>query len=136
MSHQRPSGNRQVWRRVAALAGLTGVGLGAFGAHGLDSMLDNAARDWWAKAVFYHLSHAVAMLAVALYAEKTEETVFRSVLWGFVFGILLFSGSLYLLALTHWRWLVWVTPLGGLSLLWGWSRLLVGSGAGRRRESV
>lgn len=116
---------RRGWVLVAALAGLTGVALGAFGAHGLKDILNAAETTLWSKAVFYHLSHAVALLTVVLHAAGSDKSRYRHTLWGFSLGILFFSGSLYLMALTDWRWLAWLTPIGGLLFLWGWFGLMV-----------
>ncbi|SRR5579862_1577259 len=102
--------------RIAALLGFLGVALGAFGAHWLkDLLVKNAALDYWKTAVLYHLTHAVALLFVASRTPLPLATWFL-----FVLGIVLFSGSLYLMAVTQWRWLGPVTPLGGLCLLAGW----------------
>lgn len=108
---------------VAALAGASGVALGAFGAHGLRARLDEAALATWHTAVLYHLFHALALLALALFARATGRAVGLPAAL-FAAGIVLFSGSLYLLALTHWRWLGPLTPLGGVALLAGWLSLL------------
>lgn len=107
--------------RIAAVFCFLAVALGAFGAHGLRSTLEARGMvDVWNKAVFYHFIHAVALLVLALYG-----TVNRSAYWLLLMGILLFSGSLYLLALTSLRWLGAVTPLGGLCFLAGWAWLII-----------
>ncbi len=108
---------------AAAVAGASGVALGAFGAHALRSRLDTAALQIWQTAVLYHLIHACALLALVLFARATGRAVaLPAALFGS--GIVLFSGSLYLLALTGWRWLGPVTPLGGIAFLAGWIALL------------
>ncbi len=108
---------------AAALAGASGVALGAFGAHALRARLDEAQLATWHTAVLYHLIHACVLVALALYVRATGRTaVLPSAL--FAAGIVLFSGSLYLLALTGWRWLGPVTPLGGVAFLAGWVALL------------
>lgn len=105
----------------AGLLGLTGVALGAFGAHSLKSTLEaTGGFENWKTGVFYQLVHAVALLAVASRAEFAT----RGIGWCWVIGVVLFSGSLYLLALGVPAKFIWpVTPLGGLSLLLGWARL-------------
>ena len=104
--------------RAAALLGFLGVALGAFGAHWLKPVLSaNSSAAIWQTAVFYHLVHAVASLWVA---ERKPP-----VAWIWTVGILLFSGSLYRLALTGVRWLGAITPLGGLLFLIGWSFLII-----------
>jgi len=107
--------------RIAAVLCFLAVALGAFGAHGLRSTLEGRGMlDAWNKAVFYQFIHAVALLALALYGS-----INRGACWLLVAGILLFSGSLYLLALTNRRWLGAVTPFGGLCFLAGWAWLFV-----------
>src|SRR5205823_14837667 len=99
--------------RIAAALCFLAVALGAFGAHSLRSTLElRGMMDVWNKAVFYHFIHAIALLVLALYG-----TVNRGAWWLFFAGIFLFSGSLYLMALTNLRWLGPVTPFGGLRLL-------------------
>jgi uncharacterized membrane protein YgdD (TMEM256/DUF423 family) len=107
--------------RIAAATGLLAVALGAFGAHGLKSLLaQNGTALIWEKAVFYHFIHAVMLFILA------ERKTFPAVAWwSFLAGILFFSGSLYLLAVTNARWLGAVTPVGGVSFIIGWGALLV-----------
>lgn len=111
--------NPLVARRIAAVLGLLAVALGAFGAHGLKELLaQHGTTAIWEKAVFYHFIHAVMLFVLA------ERKVLPRLAWVcFLAGILIFSGSLYLLAVTGWGWLGAVTPLGGLSFLGGWLAL-------------
>ena len=105
--------------RIAAALCFLAVALGAFGAHGLRATLERRGMvDVWNKAVFYQFVHAIALLVFALYG-----TINRSACLLLLVGILLFSGSLYLLALTNFRWLGPITPFGGLCLLAGWALL-------------
>ena len=107
--------------RIAAALCFLAVALGAFGAHSLRSTLElHGMMDVWNKAVLYHLIHAIALLVLALYG-----TVNRGAWWLFFAGIFLFSGSLYLMALTNLRWLGAVTPFGGLCFLAGWAWLII-----------
>ena len=109
---------------AAAFAGASGVALGAFGAHALRERLEPAALAVWQTAVLYHLLHAVALLALVLFSRATGRSVtLPAALFGA--GIVLFSGSLYGLALTSWRWLGPITPLGGLAFLAGWASLVL-----------
>jgi uncharacterized membrane protein YgdD (TMEM256/DUF423 family) len=109
--------------RIAAALCFLAVVLGAFGAHGLRSTLEaHGMLDVWNKAVFYHFIHAIALLVLALYG-----TLNRGACLLLLIGILLFSGSLYLLALTNLRWLGAVTPFGGLCFLAGWAWLVFAS---------
>lgn len=111
--------------RIAAAFGAVAVGLGAFGAHGLKDTLaryDTAAI--WQTAVFYHFIHTVMLFVLG------ERTPLRTGPWfSFLVGILIFSGSLYVLALTNQRWLGAVTPFGGVSFIVGWLWLLFSTGA-------
>jgi uncharacterized membrane protein YgdD (TMEM256/DUF423 family) len=105
------------WSAIAALLMALAVMLGAFGAHGLKDRLDAYSMDVYQKAVFYHFIHALGLLVVSL-APRTANMVWVNIL--LVAGILIFSGSLYLLAVTGVRMLGAVTPLGGLSFIAAW----------------
>ncbi|MBL9135114.1 MAG: DUF423 domain-containing protein [Verrucomicrobiales bacterium] len=107
--------------RVSAGLGLVAVALGAFGAHGLKEVLTHwGTTAIWQTAVLYHLVHAVALLALA-----STNSVWKRGPWICILvGILIFSGSLYILAVTGIRWLGAVTPLGGVSFLVGWGWLM------------
>ena len=105
--------------RIAAVAGFLGVALGAFGAHGFQAILkENGTRDIYQTAVFYHLVHALALLFLS-----TRLVIRRVGFYSFLLGIVLFSGSLYVLALTNQKWLGMVTPFGGVGFLVGWGCL-------------
>ena len=107
--------------RIAAALCFLAVALGAFGAHALRSMLESHGMlDVWNKAVLYHFIHAIALFALALFG-----TANRGAWWLLFAGIFLFSGSLYVMALTNLRWLGAITPLGGLCFLAGWLWLIV-----------
>ncbi len=102
--------------KLAALLGCLAVVLGAFGAHGLSATLAGyQTTAIWEKAVFYHFIHAVMLFIIA-----GRSPFCRGPWWCFLAGIVLFSGSLYVLAVTNLRWLGAVTPLGGISFLAGW----------------
>jgi uncharacterized membrane protein YgdD (TMEM256/DUF423 family) len=108
--------------RIAAVLCFVAVALGAFGAHGLRSTLEaRGMLDVWNKAVLYQFLHAIALLVLARYG-----TINRGACVLLLIGILLFSGSLYLLALIPQarNWLGPVTPLGGLCFLAGWAWLV------------
>ncbi|MEP7015855.1 MAG: DUF423 domain-containing protein [Verrucomicrobiota bacterium] len=107
--------------RLAALLCFLAVALGAFGAHALRPTLESHGMlDVWSKAVLYHFVHAIALLALALFGARN-----RGGWWLLFAGILLFSGSLYLMALTNLHWLGAITPLGGLCFLAGWAWLII-----------
>lgn len=99
----------------ALLAG-TAVALGAFGAHALRGALSPQQLGWWQTAVQYQLWHALALLALAALRPPRAGAI-ALLLGG---GALLFSGSLYLMALTDVRWLGAVTPIGGAAMILGW----------------
>lgn len=103
--------------RIAAAVVFLGIALGAFGAHGLAAQLERTGRlANWETATLYHLIHGVALFVIALHSPRP-----RGFGW-FLAGIGLFSGSLYVLALTGFTQLGMVTPLGGVAFLIGWAR--------------
>ena len=105
--------------RIAAISGFITVALGAFGAHGLKALLEEYDTvDIWNKAVLYQMFHTVVLLGLAL-----RPTVHTGTAIAFLFGICVFSGSLYILALTNVRWMGAITPIGGLGFLIGWGLL-------------
>ena len=110
-----------VWFRYGSLLMLLGVALGAFGAHGLKESLSAEGKPVYQTAVLYHLIHGLALLAVGWLATlKPMEPMIPRAGWAFVIGIVLFSGSLYLLSVTGIKKLGMITPLGGLAFLFGW----------------
>jgi uncharacterized membrane protein YgdD (TMEM256/DUF423 family) len=111
---------------IGAVAGALGVGLGAFGAHGLRSRLSPDMLAVFETGVRYHLYHALALIMAALLLGREQFQGSRLVTssgWLFVAGIVLFSGSLYVLAVTGIRGLGAITPLGGVAFLLGWALL-------------
>jgi uncharacterized membrane protein YgdD (TMEM256/DUF423 family) len=112
----------------AALAGLLGVGLGAFGAHALQARLTPELLAVFETGVRYQMYHAFALLAVAWGWARWPTRTFTISGWLFIAGIVLFSGSLYALALTGNKGLGAVTPVGGLAFLGGWLCLAIGAG--------
>src|SRR5881409_411609 len=107
--------------RIAAALCFLEVALGAFGAHSLKSSLEmRGMLDVWNKAVLYHFIHAIALLVLAL-----DGAADRSAWWLLFAGIFIFSGSLYVMALTNLRWLGAITPIGGLCFLAGWAWLVI-----------
>ena len=105
--------------RISAAIGFLAVALGAFGAHGLkEALTRNDTLAVWQTAALYHLVHSAVMLALAS-REPLRVWAWRL----FAAGVVIFSGSLYVLAVTNVKWLGAITPLGGLSLLGGWASL-------------
>ena len=123
------------WLTASGISGFLAVALGAFGAHGLQARLADAADgakrlSWWQTAAHYHLMHALALGLVAFVIAHAPQARFAG--FAFVLGTLLFSGSLYVMALGGPRWLGAVTPLGGAAFLVGWG-VLVCCGLALRR---
>jgi len=116
-----------IFTAAGAIFGLLGVVLGAFGAHALkETLTARESLGTWQTAVLYQFVHALALAAAASWAASRPGGVLLTavlVLWAL--GILLFSGSLYGLALGGPRWLGPITPIGGLALIAGWACLLV-----------
>ena len=119
----------RAWLAACSISAFLAVALGAFGAHGLQARLADAADaakrlSWWQTAAQYHLLHALALGLVALTVARAPAIpALRFAGFAFCFGTLLFSGSLYVMALGGPRWLGAVTPLGGLGFLAGWAVL-------------
>ncbi|MEJ7779092.1 MAG: DUF423 domain-containing protein [Daejeonella sp.] len=115
---------------IASVFGILAVILGAFGAHGLKKLIDPAELDIWHTAVQYQFYHTLALLFLATFSRFKSRAI-NAASWFFTFGILFFSGSLYLLALkdilniTQVSFIGPVTPLGGLLFILGWTSLLV-----------
>jgi uncharacterized membrane protein YgdD (TMEM256/DUF423 family) len=105
---------------IGAAFGFLGVLLGAFAAHALKARLEASALATFETGVRYQMYHALALLAVAWAHTRWPGTAVTLSGWLFVAGVLVFSGSLYVLTLTGTRWLGAVTPIGGLALLAGW----------------
>ena len=103
----------------AVMCGL-GVLLGAFGAHGLRDRVTPEMLAVFETGVRYHLVHGLALLAVAWATTRWPNTWITASGWLFVAGIVIFSGSLYLLSITGVRWLGAITPIGGLCFVAGW----------------
>ena len=111
--------SRAMWVVVSALSGMLAVAMGAFGAHALRNQLEERLMEAYSTAVLYHLVHSVALLALALFARAGNHPIHLPA-GLFSAGILLFSGSLYVLALSGARPIGMITPLGGVALLLGW----------------
>ena len=108
---------------IAGALGLSAVALGAFGAHGLRARLDPAMLEIYRTGALYHLIHALAVLAVALGADRLRRASLIVTL--FTAGVVVFSGSLYTLAITSVVQFGAVTPVGGVLLMAGWAAILL-----------
>ena len=114
------------WAAVGAFLMALGVALGAFGAHALKNRLDAYSISVYEKAVFYHFIHALGILLIALLARTSAISVAAQarVGWLLLIGIILFSGSLYALAISGIRILGAITPIGGVAFIVGWLLLV------------
>src|SRR6185436_12470216 len=110
---------------VGALMGGIGVGLGAFGAHGLRGRLSPEMLSVFETGVRYHMYHALAIVLVSLILGRMDGWLIRTAGWAFTIGLVLFPGSLYVLALTGITTFGAITPLGGVAFLIGWACLIV-----------
>ena len=108
---------------IGALAGFTGVALGAFAAHGLRGRLSPEMLAVFETGVRYHVYHALALIATAAIMERFGGRLVAAAGWLFTAGIVLFSGSLYLLAFTGITIFGAITPIGGVAFLLGWACL-------------
>jgi len=134
----RPPSRINVWLLTGALIGALAVGCGAFGAHVLQGALERAAGKGelseqqvakrlanWETAARYQMYHALALLAVGFLAQRGDTRIAHLAGIVFTVGTLIFSGSLYALALSSQRWLGGVVPIGGVLLIIGWMLLAV-----------
>ena len=108
---------------LGAINGFLAVAFGAFAAHGLKNLLSAGLLEVFQTGVEYQAVHGLALLVVGLLGRDGHSRALELSGWAFATGILVFSGSLYLLALTDARWLGAVTPIGGTAFLLGWGAL-------------
>jgi uncharacterized membrane protein YgdD (TMEM256/DUF423 family) len=115
------------WIRVGAILGGLAVATGAFGAHGLkDRLQDLGTTATFETAAQYHMFHALALVGVGLLAVAGKSGTALSVAaWAFLIGVVIFSGSLYALAITGSKWLGAITPVGGVAFLVGWAAFAI-----------
>jgi len=105
-------------------AGLT-VAFGAFGAHALKNVLDSYGQIIWQKAVFYQAMHALALLILPGLSNIITPKTLQITGWLFIVGMILFSGSLYILAVSEKKYFGAITPLGGIAFILGWIWLAI-----------
>jgi uncharacterized membrane protein YgdD (TMEM256/DUF423 family) len=112
---------------IGALLGALSVIIGAFGAHALkDTLTAHQRLDTFELAVKYQFYHSLAILIVGVLMLHFQQIYFQYAGFAFLIGVLIFSGSLYILALTNLKWLGAITPIGGLSMILGWLFLMIG----------
>ncbi|MFZ6766713.1 DUF423 domain-containing protein [Undibacterium sp. Di26W] len=108
---------------TAAILMFTGVAAGAFGAHALKQILSADMQVIWQTAVTYQMVHGLGMLALGIMLQQQDNAMLRRAAWAMLIGVVIFSGSLYALALTGIRVLGAITPIGGVAFLAGWAML-------------
>ncbi len=113
-----------IWIKIASIVMFIGVSLGAFGAHALKDKLSEYYLDVYKTGILYHFIHGLALFIIAWLVHNQNS---QANLSGFFFiaGIILFSGSLYILSITGIKWLGAITPLGGICFLVGWALLFL-----------
>lgn len=117
---------KSIFLFLSAICGLTGVAMGAFGAHGLKAVLSADMMAVYKTAVDYQMWHALGLGLVAVFRLQSPESCYlKWAGWLMFIGIILFSGSLYLLAISNLKWLGMITPIGGVSFLLAWVFVLV-----------
>jgi uncharacterized membrane protein YgdD (TMEM256/DUF423 family) len=126
------------WIAIGAILAAIGVGLGAFGTHGLKDMLARAAfagddltrrLSIFETAVRYQMYHAIALVVIGLALQQRDSTASRFAPWAFLIGIILFSGMLLVMTFADpkWNWLGAVVPFGGGSMIAGWLAVAIGA---------
>ncbi|SEI56008.1 Uncharacterized membrane protein YgdD, TMEM256/DUF423 family [Allopseudospirillum japonicum] len=114
------------WMSVSACSGALGVALGAFAAHGLKNTLTPYLLEVFQTGVEYQMLHTLALAWVCVWMHRDPDNPWwSSVAWAWTLGMMFFSGSLYLLALTGIHYLGFITPIGGSLLILGWLLILV-----------
>jgi uncharacterized membrane protein YgdD (TMEM256/DUF423 family) len=114
-----------LWARVGSVAMFLAVALGAFGAHALRQRLAPEMLAIFEVGVRYHVYHALGLFAAGWISERSPGALAQASGWAFALGIVVFSGSLYLLSVTGVRWLGAITPIGGVAFLAGWVLLFL-----------
>ena len=119
------------WLLIGSIAGLLGVAGGAFGAQALKARISERMLTNFETGTRYLLVHAVALMVVGVLASRPDALPLKGVGVAFTFGMIVFTGSLWLMALTNTRWLGAITPIGGTSLIVGWSLLVIAAAKGQ-----
>jgi len=112
---------------IGCIFGAMGVLMGAFGAHMMKNILDDYSQSIYQTATFYQMIHSLAIIFSYFGFKIFENKYFLNAGILFIIGIILFSGSLYILSITRYKWLGMITPLGGLMFIAGWIFLLIAS---------
>ena len=118
---------------IGSCAALFAVLIGAFGAHTLNDLIaSNDRLDAFSTASKYHFYHSFALLFLGLIAIHVEKNYLLLAKWGFTIGIIIFSGSLYILAITNISWLGAITPIGGVCFIFAWVGVAMGVFRGKQ----
>ncbi len=118
--------NKLLWLRITAVLGALAIILGAFGAHGLKEIISGEMLTIFETGVKYHFYHVLAMLALVGFCRSNRlPKPVPFICFSWLFGILVFSGSLYILSISGIRWLGAITPIGGVAMIIGWLWLAV-----------
>ncbi|MCT6881090.1 MULTISPECIES: DUF423 domain-containing protein [Snodgrassella] len=112
-----------MWLGTAAINLALAVMLGAFGAHGLKQMASAQQLEWWHTATQYFFWHALGLLMLGVLARTVPAFAVKTPFWLLQLGLIIFCGSLYLMALGLPRWLGAITPVGGVTMIIGWLTL-------------
>lgn len=115
----------KIFALLGSIYGMIAVATGAFGAHGLRARVEPRMLEVWETAAYYQLTHALALFVVAWLVHQTQSTVALVAGWSFAVGVLVFSGSLYVMVLSGIKSLGAVTPVGGLAMIVGWLCCLI-----------
>ncbi|MEO9871460.1 DUF423 domain-containing protein [Ekhidna sp.] len=111
---------------ISSISGIIAVGLGAFGAHALKNKLQTEGTfDTYQTAIQYQFYHTLALMGIAILLTKYQNSWLNYAGYSMTFGMLIFSGSLYILCFTGMKWLGAITPIGGLLLILGWVFVLL-----------
>jgi uncharacterized membrane protein YgdD (TMEM256/DUF423 family) len=125
---------KSIFLFLGALSALTGIGMGAFGAHGLKTIVNPEMMAVYQTGVSYQMWHALGLIGIAIMRHQNPESkLLNWAGWLMFIGIILFSGSLYLLTLSQSAWIGGITPIGGLSFLIAW--LLISVYAAQKQHS-
>lgn len=123
--------NHAPFIRLAAILGALAVILGAFGAHSLEQLISPESLETFDTGVRYHFYHTIMIALIAVLLHFREKKIWRTAAWLFALGIVLFSGSIYLLSIREivdlGSWLGPITPIGGTFFIAGWICLLIGT---------
>lgn len=115
----------RLWLILSGISGFVAIAAGAFGAHGLQSIADEARLSAFETGADYHLYHALALFGLAAISQKLESKALTVTGWCWVVGAVMFAGPLYIYGMTGDKTLIMVTPMGGTILMIGWLALVI-----------